>query len=92
MNEFIGKGKITNGIDILIAIVVIAVIGESGAQSMVVIQHGSYSVETESIKFKFFEPIFAIGEEKMQNFVLAVIETKRVPSLMVSAIGVAMKI
>ena len=43
---------------------------------MAVIQHGRYTIETETIEMILFKPEFAIRQEKVQHFVLAIIETK----------------
>lgn len=67
MYQPIGEGEVSNGVLVLSAVVVIAVSTESLAQSVVVVKHGGYSVETESVETEFFEPIFTVGEQEMDN-------------------------
>jgi len=82
----IGEGEVSNGVLVLSAVVVIAVSTESLAQSVVVVKHGGYSVETESVETEFFEPIFTVGEQEMDDLVFPVVETERVPSRVFAAV------
>jgi len=53
MDELVGHGQIADCIVIFMPIEVITIIGEGLAQSMTVVEHRRYTVETESVKMKF---------------------------------------
>ena len=61
MNQIVSQRQITNGIIILMTIEIVTVIHKSFTQPMAIIQHGSYAVETETVKLIFFQPILTVG-------------------------------
>jgi len=85
VDQFVGQGEISNRVAVLMSVEVVAVIAESLAQSVTVIEHGSDTVETETVELILFKPEFAVREQEMQHLVLAIIEAKRVPGGMLAA-------
>ena len=53
---------------------------------MTVIQHGRNPIETKTVKMIFLEPIFAVGQQEMNNLIFPIIKAKRVPSGMFAPI------
>ena len=86
MNQAVGKSQIADGIVILMSVEVISIAGESLAQTMTVIEHGCNAVETETIKMELIEPILAVAQEEVDDFILAIVEAKTVPSRMLMAV------
>ena len=85
MDKDIGKREICDGIRILIAVVVVGIRSESLPEAMVIIEHGGYTVETETVKLKFLKPVFTVREKEMEHAVFSVVEEKRVPCRMLAA-------
>ena len=83
-DEHIGQCKVGDGIfvDALIEIIVIA--DEGLFQTVVPVEHACDSVEAESIDMIFLHPVFAVREEEIFGFVLAVVEAARAPGRMMS--------
>ncbi len=52
---------------------------------MVVIQHARHTVKAETVEAVFIKPEFAVGEQKMQYFVLVVIKAQGIPCHMFTA-------
>ena len=46
---------------------------------MVVVEHRGDAVEAEPVEVELVEPVFAVGEQEVNHFVLAVVEAERVP-------------
>ena len=82
MNHFISQGQITDSIIILMSVEVISVITERFTQSVTIIQHRRYTVKTESIEFIFFQPVFTVRQQEVNDFILAIVKTKRIPRRM----------
>ena len=78
-HDEIGKGFLIKS-----PIKIISVFGEGFAQTMIKIQHAGYPVETKTIQLEFFQPIPDIGEQKMNDFRLPVVETIRIPCRMLA--------
>ena len=49
------------------------------------VKHAGDAVEAKAVQLIFVEPEAAVGKQKMQNLILAVIETARIPQLVTSA-------
>ena len=86
MNQAVGKSQIADGIVILMSVEVISIAGESLAQTMTVIEHGCNTVKTETIEMELIEPILAVAQEEVDDFILAIVEAKTVPSRMLMAV------
>lgn len=69
MYESVGQCEVGNGIFVLASVEIVAVTAEGFAQSVVVVEHRGYSVEAEAVEVEFFEPVFAIGEQEVYDFV-----------------------
>ena len=54
---------------------------------MTVIEHGSDTVEAETVEVEFVQPILAVGEQEVYHLVFAVVETERVPGRMLVAVA-----
>ena len=63
-------------------IIIIVIITEGFAQTMAIIQHRRYAVEAETVKLILVHPELAVRKEEMDDFVLPIIKTQRVPSRM----------
>ena len=49
---------------------------------MTIIEHGSDSIKTETIKMILLEPIFTIGKQEMNHIIFAIIKAEAVPCRM----------
>ncbi|MPM30093.1 hypothetical protein SDC9_76636 [bioreactor metagenome] len=76
MNELVGQCQITNGIQVLSVVVIIIIPGEALFQAVTVVQHGGYTIETETVESIFLHPVFAVRKQKMEDFIFAVIKAK----------------
>ena len=65
MDEFVGKCQVADGIVIFVTIKVITIAAEGFAQTMTIIEHGGNSIETETIKMEFFQPILTVGKQEV---------------------------
>ena len=83
--QFVGKGKVSDRVAVLMPVEVVAVIAESLAQPVTVVKHRGDTVETETVELILFEPEFTVGKQEMQHLVLAIVEAKRVPGRMLAA-------
>ena len=79
MDELVGKGEICDGVDVLVAVVVVGVRAEILTESVVIIEHRSDAVEAEAVEAILLEPVFAVGEQEVEHFVLSVVEAERIP-------------
>ena len=84
VDEEVGQGEIANGVVVLMAVEIIAVTAKGFAKSVAIVEHGGDAVEAETIEVELFEPVFAVGKEEMNNFILAVIEAEAVPGGMLA--------
>ena len=82
MNQEIGKCQISDSLIILMSVVIVTITSERLAKTMTIVKHGSYAIETETIKFELFQPIFAVGKQVVDDLILAIIETKGIPCWM----------
>ena len=84
MDEFVGKGEISDGIGVLTTVVVVAIGAECLPEPVVIIEHRCHTVETKSIKLVLIEPEFAVGQEEMYHFILSIVKTERIPCRMLT--------
>ena len=82
MDQAIGQGQIADGVVILMAVEIISIVGESLSQSMTIIEHRRDAIETETIKMELLQPVLAVGEEEMDDIILAIVEAKTIPGRM----------
>ena len=87
MDQAIGQGQIADGIVILMAIEIISIVGESLSQSMTIIEHRRDAIETETIKMELLQPVLAVGEEEMDDIILAIVKAKTIPYRMLVAVA-----
>ena len=91
MNEFVGQSQIGYSIGVLITVVIIVITAECLTEAMIVVKHGGHAVKTETVKTELFHPIFAIGEQEVENLIFTVVKTERIPCRMF-ATTIAIKI
>ena len=82
VNEFVGQCQIADGVVVLMAVEVVAVVHEGFAQTMAVVEHGGDAVKAEAIEVEFFQPVFAVGQQEVDDIVLAVVKAQAVPGWM----------
>ena len=87
MNQLVGQGEISDGIAVLMSVVVVAIGHEALAEAVAVVEHGGDAVEAEAVEVELLEPVLAVGEQEVEHFVLAVVEAKAVPCGMLSAVA-----
>ena len=58
---------------------------ETGSYPVMMVEHGSDSVETESIKLIFFDPHGKVGQQETPSFPILVVEKTTVPQIVVSS-------
>ena len=87
MNQTVGKGKIADGIIILMTIEIISVVAECLTQTMTVIKHGCHTVKTESIEMELIEPVLAVAQQEVDDFILSIVEAETVPSRMLMTVA-----
>src|SRR5660398_78786 len=76
------KFKVDNCLIIYIRREVIAVTCKSHSQSMIEVEHTGYSVETETVEFIFLKPKTDVRKEKVQYFILVIVEAVGIPGRM----------
>ena len=84
VDKEVGQGEVADGIVVLVAVEIVTITTEGFAQSVAIIEHRGHAVETEAIEVELFQPILAIGEEEVNDFVLAIVEAKAIPSGMLA--------
>ena len=87
VDELVRERQIADGVIVLMPIEIIAVAIEILAQPVTVIQHRRHAVKAEAVKMVFFQPVFAVREQEMDDIVLAVIKAEAVPCRMVMPIA-----
>lgn len=87
MDKNICQSKITNGIIILVTIEIIAVVAECLTQTMTVIEHGCYTIKTGSVEMELIEPILAVAQQEVDDFILSIVEAETVPSRMLMTVA-----
>ena len=85
VDEEVGKGKVADGVVVLVAVEVVAISAESFAEAVAVIEHGGDAVKAEAVEVELGEPVLAVGKEEVEHFVLAVVEAEAVPSAVFAA-------
>ncbi len=90
--ELVGQREVDYGVGVLASVVVVGISAEGFSQAVVVVQHRCDTVEAEAVEMEFLEPVFAVGEQEMQHFILSVVETQRVPCGVVAPRGVVVEI
>ncbi len=90
--EYICEGKICEGVGILTAVVVVGIRTEGLAEAVIIVKHRCDTIEAEAVEVIFLEPVFAVGEQEMEHFILAVVETQRIPCRMLAARTVGVEI
>ena len=86
VDEEVGEGEIADGIVILMTVEIVGIATEGFAQSMTVIEHRGDTIEAEAVETILFHPITAVGEQEMNNLILAIIETEAIPGGMLVAV------
>ena len=74
MDKLVGEGKVHYGVGVLASVVVVAVIGESLSEAVVVIQHRCHAVEAETVEMVFLKPVLAVRQQEVQHLVFAIVE------------------
>ena len=87
MNQTVGKGKIADGIIILMTIEVVTVVAERLSQTVAVVEHRSYTIEAEAIEVVFVEPVLAVAQEEVHHLILTIVEAETVPSWMLVSVA-----
>ena len=78
-DQGVGRLKVQYGriVGILAEILVVAV---KGLVAVVVVQHGGYPVEAESVETKFLHPVGDVGQQELLDVHLSVVEQFGIPS------------
>ena len=71
---------------------IIVVTAESRAESVIVIEHRSHAIETKTIELKFFQPVADVGEQEVPHLRFGVVETPRVPDVVIAARTIVKKL
>ena len=79
VNQCVGQRQVTDGIVVLMPVEIIPIVAERLAQPVAVIEHRRDTVETETVEMVLVQPEFAVGQQEVYDFVLAVIEAQTVP-------------
>ena len=74
MNQTVGKGEIADGVVVLMTVEIVLISAECFAKSVAIVKHRCHSVEAETIEMEFVEPVFAVGEQEVDNLVFAIVE------------------
>ena len=82
MDEFIGKGKIREGILVHTVVKIVIVRSECFRQSVMQVEHAGYTVKTETVKAVFIQPETAVGKQKVEYLVLIIVEASGIPGFM----------
>ncbi len=84
MNHFIGQRQISNGIFILVSVIIKFILRKITAQTVIPVQHTGNPVKAEAVKMKFISPILTIRQQETKHFILAIIKATGIPQLMFS--------
>ena len=76
VDKQVGQRKIADGTVVLMAVEIVGVSAEGFAQSVAVIKHGGDTVEAKTIEVELLKPIAAVGQEEVDDLVLAVVEAE----------------
>ncbi len=79
VDQQVGEREICDCINILIAVIIIAIAAEVLSESVVVVEHGGDAIEAESVEPVFLEPVFAVGEQEVDHLIFAVVEAQGDP-------------
>ena len=60
------------------------VVAEIGAQTVIPVEHGCDSVETEAVQMVFLHPVFAVGKQEAVHLVFTVVEAAGTPGRMMA--------
>ena len=58
------------------------------SHSMIVVEHGGYTIKTETIKMVFCHPELQVGQKKVNDFCFTIVETLGAPGWMITLISV----
>jgi len=76
MDEAVGQSKVADGIIIFMSVEVITIVAESLSQSMAVIKHRSDTIKAETVEMILFQPVFAVGEEEVENLIFSIVKAE----------------
>ena len=86
MDEVIGQCEVTNGITILIEVVVVAIPTESLSQAMAAIEHRGDTIEAETVELVLLHPETAVGEQEAYHIILGIVKAERIPCRMLATV------
>ena len=66
---------------------VVAIAAKGLSETVRVIQHRGDAVETETVELELLEPVFAVGQQEMDYLMLAIVETERIPLVMLPSVA-----
>ena len=69
------------------SVVVVAIVAECLSEAVTIVEHGCHSVEAESVEVEFVKPVFAVAQQEVYHFILAVVEAQTVPCRVLSAVA-----
>ena len=84
VNQHIGQPEVGHRVLINALVEIQRVVTEVGTEAVVPVQHAGHSVEAESVQVILFHPVFAVGEQEVFHFVLAIIEAACAPGRVMS--------
>ena len=84
MHQLVGKLEVGDRLHIRIQGEVPVVIGEVRAQRMVMVEHGGHAIKAEAVEVVLVQPEFQVGEQEVDDLILAVVEALGIPCQMVA--------
>ena len=79
MDQLVGQLQIGDSLDIGVEAEIAVVAHKVRAQPVVVVKHGGHAVEAEAVEVVLLQPELEVGEQEVDDLVLAVVEQLGVP-------------
>ena len=74
VDQLVGQLQIGQRVHVGVQAEVLGIVGEAGAESVILIDHRGDAVEAEAVEVVLLQPEFQVGQQEMQHLVLAVVE------------------
>ena len=87
VDELVGEREIADGVVVLVAVEIVAVARKRLTKTVGIVEHGGDTIEAEAVEMELLQPVFAVGEQEMDDVILAVVEAEGVPGRMLVAVA-----
>ena len=87
VDEQVGQRQVADGVVVLMTVEIVSIVAECLSQTVTVVEHRGHTVEAEAVEVELLQPVLAVGEQEVDDVVLAIVEAERIPCGMLVAVA-----